>query len=451
MSEQRLDFPSNFVWGAATSSYQIEGAWDEDGKGESIWDRFSHTSGKIENGENGDTACDHYHRWQEDIALMKYLSLQAYRFSISWPRVLPEGRGAVNQKGIDFYSRLVDRLLETRIEPFVTLYHWDLPQALEDRGGWPDRSIVEAFVEYTDLVSRALGDRVKNWVTLNEPFVSAFVGYRDGRHAPGMTDTGAALAAAHHLLLSHGEAVPVLRQNCLDAKIGIVLNLTPMEPASPSIADLKETVWKDGYINRWFLDPLAGRGYPQDIVEGFGLGLPFLQTGDYNAIITPIDFIGVNYYTRNIIRASIPAEENAPVEVARGEQITEMDWEVYPDGLYQILGRLHFDYQAPEIIITENGAAFPDSVEPDGHVRDPLRLEYIKNHLAATHRAIEIGVPVTGYFAWSLFDNFEWGFGYRPRFGIVYVDFDTLKRTPKQSALWYRDAIQQNGFSAERK
>jgi beta-glucosidase len=292
---------------------------------------------------------------------------------------------------------------------------------------------------------------VKNWITLNEPFVSALVGYFEGRHAPGIQDLSAALAAAHHLLLAHGQAVPVIRQNCPDSRIGIVLNLTPMEPASSSIADFKQTVWRDGFVNRWFLDPLAGRGYPQDMVESYGLGLPFLKTGDYDTIIAQTDFLGVNYYTRKIIRATnIPEEENEPVAVIRKEPITEMDWEVYPHGLYQTLGRLHFDYRIPEILITENGAAFPDTVEPDGEIRDSLRLDYIKQHLAATHRAIEIGVPVRGYFTWSLFDNFEWGFGYRPRFGIVYVDYWTQKRTPKQSALWYRDAIKQNGFIVEK-
>lgn len=451
MKKDQLVFPKGFVWGAATSSYQIEGAWDKDGKGESIWDRFSHTPGKIEKGENGDNACDHYHLWEEDIEIMKDLNLQAYRFSISWPRVLPEGRGKVNQAGIDFYSRLVDGLLDVGIEPYVTLYHWDLPQILEDEGGWPDRKIVDDFVEYVDVVTRALGDRVKNWITLNEPFVSAFVGYAEGRHAPGIKDMSAALAAAHHLLLAHGQAVPVARQNCPDGRVGIVLNLTHMEPASASIEDYKQAVWRDGFVNRWFLDPLHGRGYPQDMVESYGLGLPFLKPGDYDTIISPTDFLGVNYYTRNIIRATnIPEEENAPLVVMRGEPITEMNWEVYPDGLYQTLGRLHFEYHVPEILITENGAAFPDTVDQDGEVRDPLRLNYIKQHLAAAHRAIDVGVPLKGYFVWSLFDNFEWGFGYRPRFGIVYVDFATLERTPKHSALWYRETIQHNSFTVEK-
>jgi beta-glucosidase len=442
-------FPKDFVWGAATSSYQIEGAWNEDGKGESIWDRFSHTLGKVENGDTGDVACDHYHLWEQDIQLMSELGLQAYRFSISWPRILPEGRGKVNQAGLDFYNNLVDGLLEAGIEPFITLYHWDLPQALEDEGGWLVRSIVDAFVEYTDVFTRSLGDRVKHWITLNEPWVSAFVGYLEGRHAPGRKDLDAALAASHHLLLAHGRSVPVIRQNSPDAEVGIVLNLSPVEPASPSRADLNQTVWDDGFLNRWFLDPLSGRGYPQDMVDGHQSDLPFLQLGDYDEITAPVDFLGLNYYTRGIARAKhISEKENLPREVFRGDEITEMDWEVYPDGLYDILARVHFEYRHPfpQIYITENGSAFPDTVSPNGDVVDPRRLNYLRVHLAATHRAIQIGVPVKGYFTWSLMDNFEWGHGYRPRFGIVHVDFETLKRTPKHSALFYRDVIKQNGL-----
>ena len=444
MSEEKKSFPKDFVWGAATASYQIEGGWNEDGKGESIWDRFSHTPGKVDNGDMGDVACDHYHRWREDVALMKAMGLKAYRFSIAWSRILPAGRGKVNQAGIDFYSNLVDALLEAEIEPWVTLYHWDLPQALQDRGGWPKRDVVEAFVEYTDIVTRALGDRVKNWITFNEPWVSAFVGYKDGRHAPGLTDLDAAIAAAHHLLLSHGEAVPVIRANCPDANVGITLNLTLQVPASPSVADRKLATWTDGYINRYFLDPLVGRGYPQDIVSGFGNAMKFVRPGDMDAIAVPIDFLGVNYYTRNINRDE-HADDNEQRTVFRGDEITEMDWEVYPKGLYNILGRLHFDYAFPAIYITENGAAFPDDVNADGEVDDPARLSYIKRHLEMVHAAIQIDVPIKGYFVWSLLDNFEWGFGYSKRFGVVHVDYRTLQRTPKSSAKWYRQVIRENG------
>ena len=444
----KISFPPNFIWGAATAAYQIEGAWNEDGKGESIWDRFSHTPGKIEGEDTGDVACDHYHRWREDVALMRRLGLQAYRFSISWPRILPAGRGKINAAGIDFYSQLVDALLEAGIEPYVTLYHWDLPQPLQDQGGWPARMIVDAFVEYTDVVSRALGDRVRNWITLNEPWVSAFVGYRDGRHAPGHTDLGEAIAASHHLLLAHGQAVPVIRDNCPDADVGITLNLSPQEPASPSIADRKKATWMDGYINRWFLDPLVGRGYPQDMVKSFGSAMEFVQAGDLDTISRPVDFMGVNYYTRNIARADdVSEEDNKQRTVFRGDEITEMDWEVYPEGIYNILGRLHFDYAFPSIYITENGAAFPDKVGPDGQVDDPARLSYVKRHLEMVHRAIHVGVPVKGYFVWSLFDNFEWGFGYSKRFGIVYVDCQTQQRIPKSSAKWYRQVIRENAVS----
>lgn len=450
MTKKLMKFPEDFIWGAATSSYQIEGAWDQDQKGESIWDRFCHTPGKIENGETGDVACDHYHRYPEDVALMKALGLQAYRFSVSWPRFLPSGRGEVNHAGIDFYNRLVDTILEAGIEPFLTLYHWDLPQVLEDQGGWPDRMIVDAFLEYTDVVTRTLGDRVKHWTTFNEPFVSAILGYLLGQHAPGHTSMPEALAAAHHILLAHGKAVPLIRQNVRDAQVGIVTNHGPKMPASPSFADKKAAVHADGFLNRWYLDPLAGRGYPQDMVDSLGVSMDFVQEGDLDVIAAPIDYLGLNYYTRDVIRSQeISEADNDPPTIFRGDEITEMGWEVYPEGLYLLLGRLHFDYQFPAIYVTENGAAFPDTVSPDGQVHDPARLSYIKRHLAVCHRAIEAGVPLKGYFAWSLFDNFEWAFGYRPRFGLVHVNFETLKRRPKSSALWYRDVIKQNGIIFE--
>jgi beta-glucosidase len=441
----RLVFPKDFIWGTATAAYQIEGAWEADGKGESIWDRFSHIPGNVDNGDTGDVACDHYHRWRDDVALMKEMELKAYRFSVAWPRVLPAGRGKINLAGMDFYGRLVDALLEAGIEPYVTLYHWDLPQSLQDEGGWPARKIVDAFVEYAEVVSRALGDRVKNWITLNEPWVSAFVGYRDGRHAPGHTDPDEAVAASHHLLLAHGQAVPVIRGHSPEAKVGIVLNFTPQEPASPSAADRKEATWMDGYIHRWFLDPLTGRGYPQDMVNRFGNAMEFVQPGDMDIISTPVDFVGVNYYTRNIARAENVSEtDNAPRTVFRGDEITEMDWEVFPEGLYNILGRLHFDYAFPAILITENGAAFQDKVSAEGRVDDPARRAYIQRHLEMVFKAIHAGVPVKGYFVWSLFDNFEWGFGYSKRFGIVYVDHQTQQRIPKSSARWYRQEACEN-------
>jgi beta-glucosidase len=445
MDKKLFQFPKDFVWGAATASYQIEGAWNEDGKGESIWDRFSHTPGKVQDGDTGDVACDHYHRWKEDLDLLKKLGLKAYRFSIAWPRVFPNGRGEMNQAGLDFYNKLTDDLLKLNIEPYVTLYHWDLPQKLQDEGGWVSRRVADNFVKYADVVSKILGDRVKNWITFNEPWVSAFVGYKEGRHAPGHTDMHEALAASHHLLLAHGLSVPVIRANCADANVGITLNLTPQVPASPSVADRNAANWVDGHINRFFLDPLVGRGYPQDMVDDYGDEMAFVQTGDMDVISTPVDFLGVNYYTRNIVRSEkISEAQNAPRTVIRGNEITEMDWEVYPEGLYKILGRLYFDYDFPAIYITENGSAFEDHVSADGEVDDPARLSYVKRHLEQVHRAIEAGIPVKGYFAWSLMDNFEWGLGYSKRFGLIHVDYETQKRTFKSSAKWYQQVIQRN-------
>lgn len=432
-------FPKDFIWGTATASYQIEGAWNKDGKGESIWDRFSHTPGKVLNNDTGDVACDHYHRWRDDIQLMKDLGIKAYRFSIAWPRILPNGSGKVNEAGLEFYSQLVDGLLEVGIEPYATLYHWDLPQALQDKGGWADRMVVDAFVEYVDITTRALGDRVKNWITLNEPWVSAFVGYRDGHHAPGHKDLNEAIAASHHLLLSHGRSVPVIRKNVKDANVGITLNLTPQMPASQSLADRKAANYIDGYINRFFLDPLTGRGYPEDMVKAFENSMSFVQNGDMEEIAVPVDFLGINYYTRNLVRAD--EKDNQPQTVFREGAMTEMEWEVYPRGLYDLLGRIHFAYGFPAIYITENGAAFPDGKPINGELHDPDRVSYIKEHLKVVNKAINIGIPVKGYFVWSLLDNFEWSFGYSKRFGIVHVDLETQKRTAKSSAKWYSRAI----------
>jgi len=450
----KLRFPEGFIWGVATSSYQIEGAWNEDGKGESIWDRFSHTPGKIEDGTNGDVACDHYHRWREDIALMKSLGIEGYRFSVSWPRILPRGRGEVNQAGLDFYSRLVDGLLEAGISPFLTLYHWDLPQALQDEGGWPARATVEAFAQYADVISRHLGDRVKHWITHNEPAVAGFEGHLTGRHAPGIQDWNAALRAAHHLLLSHGWAVPIIRGNSRDAEVGIALNLVPAVPASASAADFHACRHFDGYLNRWLLDPLYGRHYPADMVASYMAqghlpagGLTFVHDGDLDTIASRTDFLGVNYYTRRILR-----DENAPDNLpqttfpAPDSERTEMGWEVYPDGLYDILNRLRFEYQPRKIYVTENGASYSDRPDTDGRVRDHRRVDYLRTHLAAAHRAIQNGVPLAGYFVWSLIDNFEWVKGYTQRFGIVWTDYETQERIPKDSALWYKETIAQNGF-----
>jgi beta-glucosidase len=435
-------FPPNFVWGAATAAYQIEGAWNEAGKGESIWDRFSHTPGRIETGETGDVACDHYHRWSDDVALMKEMGLTAYRYSISWPRILPEGRGQVNVAGLDFYSRLVDALLATGIQPFVTLYHWDLPQRLQDEGGWPSRDAAAAFAEYAGVVSRSLGDRVKHWMTINEPHISSLIGHLEGRHAPGHKDKHEALAAAHHLLLAHGLAVPIIRANSPEARVGIAIDYHPQTPASSSSADEAAARHADGVTNRWFLDPLAGRGYPNDIRGAYDDKMDFVLGGDLDRVAVPLDFLGLNYYARDIAR---PAVRNSPTVHPTGER-TEMGWEVYPEGMLETLTQVHSIYRFPALYITENGAAYVDTVGPNGEVEDPARISYLHRHLGQVQKAISLGIPVRGYFVWSLLDNFEWSFGTSKRFGLVYVDFKTQQRLFKSSARWYQSLIRANAL-----
>jgi beta-glucosidase len=449
-----VEFPGAFQWGTATASYQIEGAVHEDGRGESIWDRFSHTSGKIEDGSTGDIACDHYHRWREDVALMRELGLRAYRFSIAWPRILPTGTGRVEQRGLDFYSRLVDELLESGITPFATLYHWDLPQALQDAGGWPARQTAEAFAEYADVTSRALGDRVKHWITHNEPWCASMLSYQIGEHAPGVRDWHAALAAAHHLLLSHGWAVPVLRENSRGADVGITLNYITAMPAADRDEDIEATRHFDGYFNRWFFDPLYRGTYPEDMVTAYTAeghlpagGPAFVLSGDMEAISVPTDFVGANYYTRAVIAADAsewdPAKPDPPSGGAPLEK-TEMGWEVYPEGMYEMLVRIHKEYNPGKIYITENGASYSDRPDGSGRIRDERRTRYLRDHFSAAARAMHEGVPLTGYFVWSLMDNFEWAKGYLQRFGIVWVDYSTQQRIPKDSALWYRQVIAEN-------
>ncbi len=443
-------FPTDFLWGSATASYQVEGAWQEGGKGESIWDRFSHTPGKVKNGDTGDVACDHYHLWRDDIALMRELGMKAYRFSIAWPRILPTGHGKVNPAGLDFYSRLVDELLAAGIRPFATLYHWDLPQMLQDRGGWPARATAEAFVEYAEAVARRLGDRVHDWMTFNEPWVSAFMGYEWGLHAPGHSDQHEAFATAHHLLLAHGWAVPVIHRDSPGSQVGIVLNLSPHHPASPSAEDALAARLGDAKNNRWFLDPLVGRGYPEDLRDALGLSLDFVRSGDLAAIATPGDFLGVNYYTRTIQRSdAIPETANKPRTLFPNPNPTTMGWEVYPEGLYELLTRLKAEYPFPAYYVTENGAAYPDQVGADGEVDDPLRVAYLRGYFAQAARALAAGVPLKGYFVWSLMDNFEWAHGYSQRFGLVHVDYQTLHRTPKTSARWYSRVIRENAVEAD--
>ena len=424
------NFPEDFIWGSATSSFQIEGATDEDGRGESIWDRFCEKPGAISDKTNGKVACDHYHRYKDDVALMSELKLAAYRFSIAWPRIFPNGGGAVNSKGLDFYDRLVDELLSANITPFATLYHWDLPQALEAKNGWVNRDTAHYFVDYTHTVVEKLGDRVASWATLNEPFVSASLGYRTGDHAPGRTSLNDSFAAAHHLLLAHGMAMPVIREHAPNSQAGIVLNFTPSFPYSDSEEDIKANEATDAFENRWYVEPIAGKGYPQRGVELLGWEQKEIQAGDLETIATPIDFLGVNYYTRQTRRAgSTPAPQTLPV--------TDMGWEIYPQGINELLTTLHQRHQFKQYFITENGAAMPDKADASDNVDDQDRIDYIHDHLQQVHLAMSDGVPVKGYFAWSLFDNFEWAFGYSKRFGIVRVNYDTLERTPKASARWF--------------
>ncbi|WP_420630077.1 GH1 family beta-glucosidase [Candidatus Leptofilum sp.] len=451
-----LQFPENFVWGVATSAYQIEGAWDEDGRSPSHWDTFAHTPGKTRNGENGDVACDHYHRWPEDIALMASLGIQAYRFSVSWPRILPTGGRKVNEAGLDYYDKLVDGLLERGIRPFITLYHWELPQTLQELGGWPAREVVDHFVALADVVSRRLGDRVKDWITHNEPWCTSMLSHQIGLHAPGWQNWLAALRAAHHVLLSHGLAMPVIRANAPQAEVGIAPNYEPAYPLTRTEADLNAARIWDGYYIRWFNDPLFGRHYPADMVayyEAQGYlpdGLDFVQANDMATIATPVDFIGVNNYTRQIMSGEISLDQfQTAANPNPNASYTEMNWEVYPNGLYDILNRLHFDYQAPKIYITENGCSYSDGPSSGSRIADTRRIEYFQSYLAGIHKAIGNGVPVAGYFVWSFMDNFEWSLGYSQRFGIVYVDYETQQRLPKDSAFWYGDVIRQNRLEIE--
>jgi beta-glucosidase len=438
-------FPDDFVWGAATASYQVEGAAKEDGRGESIWDRFSHTPGKVSNGDTGDVACDHYHRFGEDVALMGELNLRAYRFSIAWPRIIPGGRGAINPPGLAFYDRLVDSLLDAGITPWATLYHWDLPQVLEDQGGWPNRGTADAFVEFADVVTRHLGDRVRNWITLNEPWCSAFLGYATGHHAPGRTDGAASLAAAHTLLLAHGRVVPVVRRNCPAGQVGITLNLAQPYPATESEADRAAHCRFEGFFNRWYMDPLYGRGYPDDMVALYGDLAPRVEPGDLETIAAKTDFLGLNYYSPAFIRddPALPPLRAADAGLTGAER-TAMDWIVYPKGLRDLLVGVSRTYPTGPLYVTENGAAYPDPEPSGGRVADPARQRYFAGHLAAAQLAIQDGAPLKGYFAWSLMDNFEWAFGYTRRFGITYVDFATQQRTIKDSGRWLSRVMAEN-------
>ena len=456
-------FPEHFVWGSATAAYQVEGAVKADGRGPSIWDTFSHTPGKVVAGDTGDVAIDHYHRVESDLALAAELGLDAYRFSIAWPRIQPEGRGAPNQRGLDFYGRLVDALLDHGIRPFPTLYHWDLPQALEDAGGWPSRDTAGRFADYAEIVHRALGDRVEYWTTLNEPYVSSMIGYASGRHAPGRTDPADALRAAHHLLLAHGMAAQAIRAGVGQPSVGIVLNLSPVRVADPDRgdeADVDAADRVDRVANRLFLDPVLKGAHDDALAALFSDhdASDVVRDGDLDVTSEPLDYLGVNYYFPHIVSAGGPDANAAEFVGAEDVQThaansttyrgatTDMGWPIVPEALTDMLVRLDRSYPPVPLYITENGAAYDDPVEPDG-VHDRRRIAYLQDHIAAVGQALDAGVDVRGYFLWSLFDNFEWAEGYAKRFGIVHIDYETLKRTPKDSFSWYQAVIERGGVA----
>ncbi|TVZ81844.1 GH1 family beta-glucosidase [Streptomyces sp. BK340] len=452
MSE-RIDLaalPHDFLWGTATAAYQIEGAVAEDGRSPSIWDTFSHTPGKIANDDNGDVACDHYHRWRDDLGLMRQLGTNAYRLSVAWPRVIPDGTGAPNPKGLSFYDELVDALLEAGITPSVTLYHWDLPQVLQDRGGWPERATALAFAEYASTVAERLGDRVKSWATLNEPSCSAWIGHLEGTMAPGWTELTAAVRASYHLLLGHGLATQAIRAAAPDAQVGIVNNLSTVHASTDRPEDLAAARRHDGHVNRWWLDPVHGRGFPADMVETYGVELP-QQPGDLETIAAPLDWLGLNYYFPAYV-ADDPAGPAPRVRAVHRPDVprTGMDWEIDANGIETLLLRLTEEYGARKIYVTENGSAFPDVVRSDGAVDDPERQDYLERHLAACASAARKGAPLAGYFAWSLLDNFEWAYGYAKRFGLVHVDYRTQVRTIKGSGHRYADIIRTHRAQARR-
>ena len=456
-------FPPGFLWGTATASYQIEGATAADGRGRSIWDTFARRPGAVVNGDTGDIACDHYHRMEADLDLLGELGVGTYRFSVAWPRVQPTGKGPANQAGLDFYRRLVDGLRARNIEPTLTLYHWDLPQPLEDEGGWCVRDTAERFADYVDLVARALGDRVTRWITLNEPWCSSWLGYGAGYHAPGIRDIGKATAANHHLLLAHGKALPILRA-ATDATVGITLNLGDHRPGSEHPLDVAAARRADGNLNRLFLEPIFHGRYPHDMLEHYATvepGFSVVREGDLDLIAQPLDFLGINYYfpstVVDVARATearlagyfVPPHDPFPDLELRsietpGRDRTAMDWEIHASSLTKLLVRIRDEYTTVPIYITENGAAFDDYVDPNGAVHDLNRIAYLQEHVSAVHDAIDAGVNVQGYFVWSLLDNFEWSFGYSRRFGIVWVDFPSGERLAKESFHWYRDTIRTN-------
>ena len=441
---KKTDFPPNFKWGAATSSFQIEGSNEVDGKLESIWDRFVDNPKNIRNNDHAKIACDHYNRWESDFDLLENLGVNSYRFSVSWPRVVKDDLKTINLKGLDFYERMVDNLLSRNVDPFLTLNHWDIPQNFYEKGGWLNRDTSKYFLDYANIMSEKLGDRVKNWITHNEPWVIAYLGFNEGTHAPGHKSLFETLKVSHHLLLSHGQAVPIIRSNSKDSKVGITLNLTPAYPASPSKVDTKAANLFDQFFNTWYLNPLYGKNYPDEIIQSWKdegkleSDLDFIKEKDLGIISVKTDFLGINYYSRAINRCtSTSEEENLPVEIVSGEK-TKFEWEVFPDGLKDLLLRLKKDYNPPSLFITENGASYDYDVEADGAINDIKRIDYIRTHIEACKNAISKGVPLDGYYCWSLMDNFEWAEGYYHRFGLIHVDLKTQERIPKNSYKWYK-------------
>ena len=455
----RSTLPSGFLWGAATSAFQIEGATSEDGRGTSIWDTFSRKPGSIRSGDTAEVAADHYHRMHEDVAVMRDLGLRSYRFSVAWPRIQPEGRGGVNPRGLDFYRRLVDELLKADIVPMLTLYHWDLPEPLERAGGWPNRETALRFADYARIVFEALGDRTPYWMTLNEPWCSAFLGYGTGVHAPGIRDPHRALRAVHHLLLGHGLAVGAMRSlGSADRSFGIPLNLAPVSPASDDPADIDAARRVDATRNRVFLDPILKGEYPEDLLRDLEplTDLSHIREGDLEEIAAPLDLLGVNYYHPLVARRSTDVPSEPPMwpgseeirVVSGGTRFTDMGWGIVPGGLTELLVSVHETYGPIPMVVTENGAAFQDVVT-EGRVHDPQRVRYLDGHVRAASRAIARGVDLRGYLVWSLLDNFEWSEGFARRFGLVYVDYATQERILKDSAAWYRRVIADGGVSED--
>jgi beta-glucosidase len=445
-----MTFPKGFYWGAATAAYQIEGGWAEDGKGQSIWDRFAHSPGTIRDGATGDVACDHYHRWREDVALMRELRLNSYRFSISWPRIQPTGKGKPNPKGLDFYGRLVDALLEAGIRPLPTLYHWDLPLALEEAGGWPNRDTVQRFAEYAAIVAAALGDRVRDWVLLNEPFIFCEFGYRSGTHAPGRKEMGAFLRATHVVNLAQGLGFRAVKDARSGLRAGSAFHMSPCEPRSDSRADLEAAERFHRLFNLWFLEPALKGEYPDAFVSAMPGKMMGIVEGDMQRVRAPLDFIGINLYNRMIVSADRwdVVGLGAKFQLGGGGPKTDIGWEVWPQALYDMVMRISNDYKRPVLEITESGCAYNDAPDAAGAVRDTRRIEYLRGHISALERAIRDGADVRGYHVWSLLDNFEWAEGFAQRFGLVHVDFSTQKRTIKESGKWYARLAAANSMEA---